>query len=283
MSSIGRDLLEVKCATMKVNGAEIYHEVRGSGPPMLFIQGATGDGSTFQRVANLLADEFTIVTYHRRGNSRSLRPAGWTSTTTEEQADDAVALLEALNLSPAAVFGTSSGAIIGLDLLLRHPEAVRGAILHEPALVSVLARPEEVMGPIQQMVKEAMKRGGPHAAVEAFVRFAAGEENFENLHPELRERMLGNGETLFGIEFGTFESYRPTDEALAEVEAPVQVAIGPESAPFFGEAARWLADRLGVEMVVLAGAHTPYLDHPEEMAQKIRPLLRQVSQPEQSA
>lgn len=274
MVDIRRNTSEVKGASVNVRGAEIYHEVRGSGPPVLFIQGATGDGGTFEQVANLLADEFTVVTYDRRGNSRCPRPAGWDTTSVDEQSDDAVALLEALSLTPAAVFGTSSGAIIGLDLVIRHPEAIRGAILHEPALISVLARPEEVMGPTQQMVEEAMKRGGPRAAVEAFVRFAAGDENFENLEPELRERMLGNGETLFGIEFGTFESYRPSDETLAEVEVPVQVMVGTESAPFFGESARWLADRLGVEVAAMSGAHTPYLDHPEEMAQKIRPFLR---------
>lgn len=278
MGSIGTHTSEVKAATVNANGAEIYREVRGGGPPVLFIQGATGDGSTFERVADLLADEFTVVTYDRRGNSRSPRSAGWTSTCTEEQADDAVALLEALSLAPAAVFGTSSGAIIGLDLVIRHPEVVRGAILHEPPLMSVLAHPGEVMEPTQRMVEEGMERGGPRTAVEAFVRFAAGDENFENLDPGLRERMLGNGETLFGIEFGTFEAYRPTDEGLAGVEVPVQVAFGTESAPFFGEAARWLADRLGVEMVALTGAHTPYLDHSEAMAQKIRPFLSQVNQ-----
>lgn len=277
MDNIGIRASKGKSATVNVNGAEIYHEIRGSGPSVLFISGATGDAGHFERVAELLADEFAIVTYDRRGNSRSPRPAGWDTTSVDEQADDAVALLEALSLAPAAVFGTSSGAIIGLDLVIRHPGVVHSAILHEPPLLSVLTQPEEVMGPTQQMVEEAMKRGGPRAAVEAFGRFAAGDENFENLDPGLRERMLGNGETLFGIEFGTFESYRPTDEALAGVEVPVQVMVGTESAPFYGEAGRWLADRLSVEVAAISGAHTPYLDHPGEMAQKIWPFLRQVT------
>ncbi len=44
----------------------------------------------------------------------------------------------------------------------------------------------------------------------------------------------------------------------------------------------WLADRLGVEIIALTGAHTPYLDHPAEMAEAIQPFLWQVSQPGQS-
>jgi pimeloyl-ACP methyl ester carboxylesterase len=57
--------------TVRVNGAELYHEIRGSGPPVLLIMGATGDGGHFDTLADLLADEFTVVTYDRRGNGRS--------------------------------------------------------------------------------------------------------------------------------------------------------------------------------------------------------------------
>jgi pimeloyl-ACP methyl ester carboxylesterase len=104
-------------------------------------------------VAELLSDEFTVVTYDRRGNSRSPRPGGWDGTSTEEQSDDAGALIEALGIVPAAVFGTSGGAIIGLDLVIRHPELVRGAILHDSAMFSVLPNPEEALGAIQQVVE----------------------------------------------------------------------------------------------------------------------------------
>jgi pimeloyl-ACP methyl ester carboxylesterase len=274
MGSVGTRTSKVNAAT--VNGAELYYELRGSGPSVMFISGATGDAGHFERVAELLSDEFTVVAYDRRGNSRSPRPAGWDTTSTGEQADDAAGLIEALGLAPAAVFGTSGGAIIGLNLVIRHPQVVRGTILHEPPMMSTLARPEEVMGAIQEIVEGGMAKGGPRAAVEAFVRFAAGDENFEKLSPELRERMLGNGETLFGTEFGAFESYRPDDATLAAVEVPVQVMVGTDSAQFFGEAARWLAARLGVEVSTLAGSHAPYVDRPEAVANKIRPFLRQV-------
>ena len=95
---------------LAINGARIYHEVRGNGPSVLFIAGATGDCGHFQRVAEILSDEFTVVTYDRRANSRSPRPDGWEGTSTEEQSEDAAALIEALDIAPAAMFGTSVGA-----------------------------------------------------------------------------------------------------------------------------------------------------------------------------
>ena len=93
-----------------VNGTELYYEVRGTGPPVLLIMGATGDGGHLDALADALADEFTVVSYDRRGNGRSPAPDGWETTSPEEQADDAAALLDALRTGPAAVFGTSTAA-----------------------------------------------------------------------------------------------------------------------------------------------------------------------------
>ena len=262
---------------LEVNGARIYHEVHGSGPSVLFIAGATGDGGHFERVAELLSDEFTVVTYDRRANSRSPRPDGWKSTSTEEQSEDAARLIKALGLAPAAVFGNSVGAIIGLDLVIRHPELVRGAILHEPPMTAGMSNPEEVMGAIQQIVEGGMQRGGPRGGCETFFRFVAGDEAFENLDPHLRERMLANGETFLGTEMGAFEPYQPDEAALTAIEVPVRVMAGTESAPFFAETARWLADRMNVELERLPGGHTPYFDRPDEMANRIRPLLKDLS------
>jgi pimeloyl-ACP methyl ester carboxylesterase len=261
----------------EVNGARIYHEVRGSGPSVLFIAGATGDGGHFERVAELLSDEFTVVTYDRRANSRSPHPEDWESTSTEEQAEDAARLIGALGIAPTAIFGTSAGAIIGLDLVIRRPELVRGAILHEPPMMTGMSNPEEVMGTIQQVVEGGMQRGGSRGGCETFFRFVAGDEAFENLDSQLRERMLGNGETFLGTEMGAFESYHPDEAALAGIEAPMRVMVGTESAPFFAETARWLADRMNVELERLPGGHTPYFDRPQEMAECIRPLLKELS------
>jgi pimeloyl-ACP methyl ester carboxylesterase len=143
-----------------VNGAELYHEVRGDGPPVLLVMGATGDGGHFDALADLLADEFTVISYDRRGNGRSPRPAGWVTTSPKEQADDAAALLAALGVGPAAAFGTSSGANFTLALIIHHPSAVRGAILHEPVMTSLTDDPAAVRGAAATLLKEGIEAGG---------------------------------------------------------------------------------------------------------------------------
>ena len=188
---------------LKVNGAELFHEVRGAGPPVLLIMGATGDGGHFHGLVELLADDYTVVTYDRRGNGRSPRPRGWNTTSNDEQADDAAALLSSIGLAPAVVFGTSLGAIYALNLLIRHPDAVRGAILHEPPLYGVLEHPEEVLAEVAPQLREAMETGGPPALIERFWRWVAGDNGWEHLEPSLRRRMLATADTFCDVERGT--------------------------------------------------------------------------------
>lgn len=265
-----------KSGLVEVNGAKIYYETRGRGPSVIFVSGATGDAGLLTKVPDFLADEFTVVTYDRRGNSRSPRPDGWAQTSADEQGDDLAGLIEVLEIAPAVIFGTSAGAIIGLNTILRHEDLLRGAILHEPAMMSVLEHPEEAMGVVQPIVDEGMAKGGPRGGFEAFLGFAAGDD-LKALDPETVDRMLGNAEVFFGLEFGKLESWRPTEDALAKVKIPVQVMAGEETAPFFAETSAWIAQRLGRKVVTAIGAHMSYLNRPQEFADTIRPFLRKLS------
>jgi pimeloyl-ACP methyl ester carboxylesterase len=105
-------------------GDEIYFESRGSGPVLLMIAGGLGDAGIYTFVAELLSDEFRVITYDRRGQSRSTRrdPQNFEIG---QQARDAVAVLRAAGEDKAIVFGNSSGAVIGLEMAARHPGVVR--------------------------------------------------------------------------------------------------------------------------------------------------------------
>jgi pimeloyl-ACP methyl ester carboxylesterase len=262
---------------LEVNGTELYHEIRGTGPPLLLIMGATGDAGHFERLADQLADEFTVVTYDRRGNGRSPRPPGWAATSPEEQADDAAALLEALDLAPAAVFGTSLAGVIALCLVLRHPRVVSGAILHEPAFWSLFDNPHEVKRTVGATVADGMRSGGPRMAIERFYRFVAGNANWEGLDPKLRERVLAGADTYLDVERDAFATYLPDEATLAGIATSIQLLIGDQSLPYFAQAGSRLAKRLELEIATTPGTHFAYLDHPVELAETMRPFLRTVT------
>lgn len=252
---------------------DLYWEAKGSGPAVLLIAGAPGDAGQMTALADDLAADHLVITYDRRGTSRSAAPAGWSETTVAEQADDATDVLSRVGVSSALVFGTSNGALVALELALRHPRRVSHAVVHEAPLLSVLEEPEPVLAGIGSVVGPAMEAGGPEAAFEAFLRFAFGDTIVDSWTSELRSRMLTNAPMVFSVELPAFEAYRPDEERLAVCPVPVTVLVGEDQQlPFFHEAARWVADRLGTSVRSAPGAHGVQFSAPTSLAALVRDI-----------
>ncbi len=259
------------------NGARLYYERQGTGQLLLFIAGSTGDAGNFTRAADLLADEFTVVTYDRRGNSRSERPAGWTTTSISEQADDAAAMIRALGLEPAVVFGASAGGPIALDLIIRHPRLVRAGILQDPAIFSVLSDPAATLAPRRALVEEALKTKGPRGAIEALMRYLNDDGVLTAIPPDILERMLGNADTILNVESPGFAGWRPRSEDLAALKVPVVLMIARETLPVYRQAMDWLAREIKVEPITVPGRHAFYYYRPQDLADVLRPILRRLT------
>jgi pimeloyl-ACP methyl ester carboxylesterase len=256
----------VRTGMVDANGTRLYFEIRGSGPALLLISGAEGDAEEFARVAELLEDEFTVLCYDRRAYSRSPRPQGYSGTTVEQQADDAAALLQATGLAPATVWGNSSGAIIGLGLILRSPETVVRAMLHEPPLFTGMQDYKQVLAWLEQATANGKV---------PFLRALTGDVIYDGFSEAYKARLAAD-QTFLEAEFDVFEYYRPPDEELARVMTPVRVLCGSESPPFFMEAATWLAERLGVSVTVMPGNHGVHYSLPAEVAKAIRSFTAEV-------
>jgi pimeloyl-ACP methyl ester carboxylesterase len=272
-------LMPVQKQTVRANGADLYCEMRGSGPAILFIAGALGDAGFYEPIGEELGEAFTCITYDRRGNSRSPRPSGWTSTSIEEQAEDAAALINALGMTPLGVFGSSGGGTIALDLVVRHPELVRGAVLHEPYVTTALGEQAAAIDAKWQSVLTPIYFAkGPRGAVEAFVRMVGGDTTYEALDPGLRERILDNGDVAFLVESPAYQAYRPTAATLAGIQRPVRVLASEDTAlPYLKTVCDWLAGQLHTSVGHLSGGHGAYLARPSETASILRPYLAEIT------
>ncbi len=58
-------------ATDPTTETDLYWEARGSGPAMLLIAGTPGDGGQFEALVEELCADHLVITYDRRGTSRS--------------------------------------------------------------------------------------------------------------------------------------------------------------------------------------------------------------------
>jgi pimeloyl-ACP methyl ester carboxylesterase len=260
-----RTKTEASANTMKVPGATLYYEVRGTGPVLLAIPGGPTDAGVFTALAELLADRYTVVTYDPRGHSRSTIDGPREDVTVAQHADDAARLIDKVAGEPAYVLGSSGGGTIGLDLITRHADKVRTLVVHEPPVFEVLPDRERWRA-ILADIYETYQTQGAFAAMGTFGRAVeeGGPKYSEQQQqgepsPEqaaMMQRMMGNFDFFLAHEIRAIGGYVPDIAALKTTRDRIVIAGGRSS----GEqgafrAARALADAIGIELMYFEGAH----------------------------
>jgi len=108
-------------------GCQLAFNLRGHGPPVLFIQGVGVHGEGWSPQVEALADRYCCLTFDNRGMNRS-QPVG-AALTVEQLAEDALCLMDAQRWESAHVVGHSLGGLIALQLALSSRRRVRGLSL----------------------------------------------------------------------------------------------------------------------------------------------------------
>ncbi len=275
----------VRSASLKVPGASIYYEARGSGPTLLLIPGGPTDAGVFTGLAGELSGSYTVVAYDPRGNSRSTFDAEPVEQQLDVHGDDAALLIEALGGGPAYVFGNSGGAQIGLNLTARHPELVRALVAHEPPCLTMLPDPSRPLAEARE-IHGIYLRDGVGPAMQRFMEMSGlaedaehdeapedgphGDSAPEGMPPEAMEafaRIEGNMAYFLGHGLLALSMYRPDVEALRAGRPRVLIGVGEATA---GEVANRtavaLAEALGSEPVVFPGDHGGYGSHAKAFA-----------------
>jgi pimeloyl-ACP methyl ester carboxylesterase len=217
-----------------VEGAGVALNVveRGAGTPVLLIHGLAADAGTMAPVAQALAGEARVIAYDRRGYGSSGAPEPYLGTTVEEQAQDAAALLGALDAGPAVVCGDGFGALVALDLTKRHRALVRAAVLADPPLFMFVPEATERLGAQHAELEAAVREGGPQAGVEAWL---GGRVEAAALQ---RARTANRA---FFADYAGLASWPVTRRELRALDAPAVVLTGPRSPPHIVAAADALA------------------------------------------
>jgi pimeloyl-ACP methyl ester carboxylesterase len=272
---------------LDVPGAALHYEVRGAGPALLLICGGVYDAAAFAPLAEALADRYTVVTYDRRGNSRSPLAGPPGPQSIEEHGDDAYRILGAVGVTgdaPAYVFGNSSGAIIGLELAARHPEVVRVLVAHEPPIFELLPERDHWREVIRE-VEAAFRAGGPAAAGQvlgAALGMSGGQDEERvpggaPLDPDtaaMLGRFAANNEFFFAFEVPPFARYVPDAAALGAGGTRVVPAVGAGSGdepP--ARAAYAVGGLLGVPVATFPGDHGGFGMEVEAFARALHEAL----------
>jgi pimeloyl-ACP methyl ester carboxylesterase len=111
---------------LPINGLSLYHEVYGdldtAKPPLLWIPGAFMATDSMKPWADAFARERDVIVFDQQGHGHT--PDTSREMSYEQFADDAAALLRALEVERADVMGYSQGGGVALQLAIRHPSLV---------------------------------------------------------------------------------------------------------------------------------------------------------------
>jgi pimeloyl-ACP methyl ester carboxylesterase len=130
---------------LKRQDVELYYELSGHGPPVLFIQGVGVVGEGWRPQVNALQDRFQTLLFDNRGIGKSASCRG--PITLEAMADDTRALMDAVGWKSAHVIGHSMGGVIAQQLALDAPERVRSL-----SLLCTFARGKDAARPTPRVI-----------------------------------------------------------------------------------------------------------------------------------
>ncbi|MFB6722176.1 alpha/beta fold hydrolase [Kribbella sp. NPDC056345] len=260
--------------TLVVPEAELYYELRGSGP-LVALVGAPMNADSFAPLADLLADSYTVLTTDPRGVNRS-KLSG--TSTPEQRADDLARLIRYVDRGPAVAFGSSGGAVSVLALAQDHPETVQAVIAHEPPLDRLVPDGAELLAKSEAMMADYLN-GDVVGAWEQFFALA----NIA-LPPGVAQAMFGGerdpqvvADERFWFEHEMRESitWQPDIARLSAVQ--VVVGIGEDSAgQLCDRTSTALAGLLGITPTYFPGGHIGFADDPKEFEPALRRQLVEV-------
>jgi clorobiocin biosynthesis protein CloN7 len=235
------------------------------------------DSSGFAAIAPVLAGDHTLVTYDPRGFGRSTIDDRDQDADPDLLADDVRRVLEAVGGGPAAVLGSSGGAVTGLALVARYPDHVHTVVAHEPPVAVLL--PEDEMAPARiRDIYDTYRDGNMGAAWQKFFDFAGlemppqGGEGVAASPPDAQ--MVATSERFFGHGLLPIALYEPDFTALRDAPTRVVVAGGTTSRGELAQrTAAALAQRLGTPLVEFPGGHGGFASDAEDFAAVLRRTL----------
>ena len=142
------------------DGAELYYETHGSGPPLFLVPGLGGDGRFWGDNVAALAEQFTVVVHDHRGTGRSTLSK--IAYSVEQMADDALQLIDGLGYARVHWCGHSTGGAMGQVLAIEHADRIDRLVLS-----STWARTDAFFRRLFEVRSLMLRELGPAAYLKA--------------------------------------------------------------------------------------------------------------------
>ncbi len=265
---------------LSVDGATLYFEQRGTGPLLLISQSGEGDAGRTIDLVDALADDFTVLTYDRRGLSRSALEDPGRPVTMADHADDAHRLLAHVSDGPALMLGCSFGAVIGLHLAVEHGDQLDTLIAHEPVAPWLLDTEAGAHRRELAHLQELFATAGLSVALPAIAASLGIDPARPDAEPDLTaqpmdEQRRANFAHFITAEFTALRADRGCRDHLGSTTTRILPAAGrtTPTTVFDYQAAHRLEALIGQPVIPFPGGHNGNTTDPRAWAAQLRTIL----------
>lgn len=262
--------------TINASGTAFWVEQRGHGPDVLLIAGLSDPAEAWQYQLDGLSDRYRVTAFDNRGAGRTPLPDG--PLTVPMMADDAAALLRALDIPAAHVCGFSGGSAIAQVLALDHPDLVRSLVL-----MSTWGRSDayfRAMTGFWHWLVDAAP--SDRAMLEAFFLWiytprAHADGTVDQIIEEALAFPYQQSAEAFQRQLEPFRTHDTLDR-LPDIAAPTLVLAGEVDIATRSRLGRAVADLIpGAEFEVMPGeAHQPFQEVPDVFNARVDAFWRSV-------
>jgi pimeloyl-ACP methyl ester carboxylesterase len=244
----------------------MYYELHGEGEPLLMIRGLGSTCEGFKPQVDGLAPHFRVISFDNRCVGRTDQPQE--PFTIADMADDTAALLDALDVESAHVFGVSLGGMVAQEFALRHPRKVRRLVLAcTHAGPRTAARAPDWAIRIFDESRDMPRRDALKRSVPILFSTKTVDE-----HPELIEEALAVMEnnnqpkSSYLLQLGAVMKHDTIDR-LSEITHPTLVMTGTEDTLVAPANSRMIAERIpGARLIEFEDTgHVFFTEKPNEV------------------
>jgi 3-oxoadipate enol-lactonase len=248
----------------------IKWEERGSGEPLLLIQGLGYARWSWEPIASGLAQRYRVVFFDNRGIGESDKPVG--PYTARQMAGDALQVLDEAGIERAHVLGASLGGMIAQELAAAAPQRLRKLVLccTTPGGEATVPMPAVTV----QLFAEAASLA-PEVALRRFVENSLAPDAAPELVDELYRRRLASppdpvgwpAQAAAGIGFAGVDG---------TIEAPTLIVTGTEDNVVDARNADVLAQRIpGARVERIHGTgHLFFWEQPDTVVRIVTEFLQ---------
>ncbi len=249
--------------TIERENCNLFCRKQGEGPLLLLIHGAACDCDYFGEAIRYLEKQFTVISYDRRGYSRSILEGEDVSAAV--QTEDAAIIIRRQQMGAAFVVGCSAGGIIAVSLAESYPELVSGLLLQELPIAGNAEIQEKIDDWIAEL-RIAAERKHINKALLSFRRVMGGvlkQSKSKSLEAQVQD--LENLEVFVYHEMEDFLHYKLPEDFPKGVSCIVVAGEGDRKG-LFAQAAESLAEQMRWKLVRAPGYHNLPADLPYEFA-----------------